>query len=299
MVNLENLDIRVIEKSDKKEIFEFIKLLNNTENLEISISEEEIDYIINKDEFKNGVFMVYYGEKLIGFGNCLHSGTTDNEGNIQVTIHPDYREIGVENKLYEILINIAEEKNYKKLTSNANKDMKYLINFYEEKGYKEFEYLWKMKMSLKNKSKEQISIKGIEFIEAKKQDITKLTDLMNDGFREGKEDKFKVDTFENKFLDPTNYVCFLKKDGELIATSNIQIQENLSMGYISNLAVYKKYRGKGYGKLLLNLSIEKIIEAGLETATLHVVGTNESALNLYKKAGFREYDTLIKYEKEL
>ncbi len=58
--------------------------------------------------------------------------------------------------------------------------------------------------------------------------------------------------------------------------------------YITNVAVNKKYRGKGYGKTLVNHLIK---QSELEKAffiTLEVRKSNENAIALYEKCGFKK-----------
>ena len=58
--------------------------------------------------------------------------------------------------------------------------------------------------------------------------------------------------------------------------------------YITNVAVNEKYRGKGYGKILVNHLIK---QSELEKAffiTLEVRKSNENAINLYEKCGFKK-----------
>lgn len=58
--------------------------------------------------------------------------------------------------------------------------------------------------------------------------------------------------------------------------------------YITNVAVNEKYRGKGYGKALVNHLIK---QSELEKAffiTLEVRKSNENAISLYEKCGFKK-----------
>ena len=53
-------------------------------------------------------------------------------------------------------------------------------------------------------------------------------------------------------------------------------------GYIDNLEVYKKYRGNGYAN-----DIMKYILKNYKAKSLSVLKTNNIAINLYKKFGFK------------
>ncbi|MTI47456.1 MAG: GNAT family N-acetyltransferase [Firmicutes bacterium] len=298
MNKVSNFQWKVIEKEDKKNIINFIKVLNEVDNLEATVSEEMLDYFLSKPNFKDSMFLIYEEGKLIGIGTCISSGTSKYEGGFEVYVHPKFRRMGIEDSIYDILVKKAKEKKLRKVTASSNEDIEYLRSLFERNKFKEYEYMWHMKLPLRDKKFESLENNELSFVKTDIKDLSRFTDLMNDGFREGKEGKYTEEALENKFSDPNTDIYLLKKDDELIACTSITFQEEMSIGYISGLAVYKIYRGKGFGQILLNLSIRKIKERGLDTASLHVVGTNESALKLYKKSGFDECGKVIRYEKE-
>ena len=57
-------------------------------------------------------------------------------------------------------------------------------------------------------------------------------------------------------------------------------------GFIYELYVDEKQRGKGYGKQAMLLFEEKARELGLKTLGLHVFGVNRVARNLYESLGY-------------
>lgn len=57
---------------------------------------------------------------------------------------------------------------------------------------------------------------------------------------------------------------------------------------INNIAVKKEFRQMGYGKMLMNALIEDAKSQNIKAMTLEVRVTNESAIALYKKLGFKE-----------
>ena len=67
------------------------------------------------------------------------------------------------------------------------------------------------------------------------------------------------------------------------------------MGGIYGLEVLPAYRGKGYGRELLILSIKKLKESNVKTINLQVEINNKNALNLYKSCGFKENYTMDYY----
>ncbi len=57
--------------------------------------------------------------------------------------------------------------------------------------------------------------------------------------------------------------------------------------YITNVAVNKNYRGKGYGKMLVNYLAKQCEAEDALFVTLEVRKSNENAIALYKKCGFQ------------
>ena len=57
---------------------------------------------------------------------------------------------------------------------------------------------------------------------------------------------------------------------------------------IYNIAIAPEFRRKGIGEELLRHMIDKAEADGCDLATLEVRGSNEAAMELYKKLGFRE-----------
>ena len=57
-------------------------------------------------------------------------------------------------------------------------------------------------------------------------------------------------------------------------------------GFIFELYVDEKFRGKGYGKQAMSLIEEKVRELGLESLGLHVFAVNNVARNLYEGVGY-------------
>ncbi len=61
----------------------------------------------------------------------------------------------------------------------------------------------------------------------------------------------------------------------------------LEEAHITVLAIHPEYQGHGLGKLLLYNLLDKATVLGLERATLEVRSSNEVALSLYQKFGFK------------
>jgi len=92
-----------------------------------------------------------------------------------------------------------------------------------------------------------------------------------------------------KGLQTENHHLYTLYDAEE-AVGMIWIRANLESptknGFIFELYVGEKFRGKGYGKQAMLLIEEKARELGLKSLGLHVFAVNTVARNLYESVGY-------------
>lgn len=114
------------------------------------------------------------------------------------------------------------------------------------------------------------------------EDISKLAELENECFSE----PWSENGLREELTDNTARFYVLKNDGEIfgyIGANNV-----LGEVYITNVAVFPKYRKNGYGKRLVRfLTVESMLEYA-EFVTLEVRCSNENAIKLYEKCGFKK-----------
>jgi len=67
----------------------------------------------------------------------------------------------------------------------------------------------------------------------------------------------------------------------------VRLEEDNSY-YISGMAIYPEFRGKGIGTRFMALAEQRATEQGYDKLSLIVVEENTTALNLYKKTGYYE-----------
>lgn len=84
-------------------------------------------------------------------------------------------------------------------------------------------------------------------------------------------------------------------NGELSGISAIDLGERVKSHIgVFGITITQKYRGKGFGKLLMKLTLEEALKnlPKLKIITLEVFAENEKAINMYKNFGFIEYGKL-------
>lgn len=67
-------------------------------------------------------------------------------------------------------------------------------------------------------------------------------------------------------------------------------------GYIYDIEVHEKLRGRGYGRATMLAAVEKAREMGAELVGLHVFGHNAPAHALYRSLGFVETNVSMSLE---
>lgn len=78
-------------------------------------------------------------------------------------------------------------------------------------------------------------------------------------------------------------------DGAPTGFLQLGINPALNSGFLGFVVVDAAERGKGYGKEMLRLAIKYAFEiADLTSLTLNVFDCNETAMRLYRNAGFQE-----------
>jgi ribosomal-protein-alanine N-acetyltransferase len=91
--------------------------------------------------------------------------------------------------------------------------------------------------------------------------------------------------FHNELANPAGFYLVAALDDEIIGYAGQW--KVIDEGHITNVAVDPSHRNKGIGELLLRQLIEISREDGIYSHTLEVRVSNESAIGLYNKLGFK------------
>lgn len=104
------------------------------------------------------------------------------------------------------------------------------------------------------------------------------------------QDSFKEpwskEAYEKEISNPIANYRVITVDDEVVAYGGFW--KILDEADINNIAVKKEYRGMGFGKMLMNALIEDAKAQNIKAMTLEVRVSNQSAISLYKKLGFKE-----------
>jgi ribosomal-protein-alanine N-acetyltransferase len=93
--------------------------------------------------------------------------------------------------------------------------------------------------------------------------------------------------------DITRYICAENEAGRCVGYTGMW--HILDEGHITTLAVHPDYRKKGLAQALVIGSLDRCLENNIKYITLEVRISNEKAINIYEKFGFRSLGLRKKY----
>lgn len=105
-------------------------------------------------------------------------------------------------------------------------------------------------------------------------DIRKAVFVKEQGF---------VHEFDDVDDDAMHMICYEDKDP--VATCRVFYNTKLESYVIGRVAVYKKYRGKSYGRIMIENAEKYIMKHGGNGVSL---ASEDTALGFYKKQGYQE-----------
>lgn len=123
-----------------------------------------------------------------------------------------------------------------------------------------------------------------------------FTSLKNEG-------AFSYDINFEYFINYINFLNIKEETSFIFSDNNSNIGLFLSTikgkkAYIPAIIVLKKYRGQGYGKILLQKGISLLLENNCNIVILEVLKVNENALKLYRDEKFKIKNEIISYRNE-
>jgi ribosomal protein S18 acetylase RimI-like enzyme len=107
-------------------------------------------------------------------------------------------------------------------------------------------------------------------------------------------------TYAAMLADPDAFVLARERAGELLAYAAVRIVATSTVfawseraGELETLVVADGQRGHGLGAQLLADVRAELARRGVTETTLHVVASNERAIDFYRREGFRPYLVLM------
>lgn len=321
MKNIHKPWIKLKETIDQKDYELINKLQESCIQYDQTALKLELDYKLgavledNRNSSIQNVneFMYFNGEEIIGYIGIGSFGGGPIEVNGMV--HPEYRRQGVFKILSQLVISEWKRRNSDSILLLCDRKSSSGQEFIKKTGahYKFSEYeMYLEENNLKSIHRQEY---GIILRKATNKDAYEIARQNNIYFN--KEFENYENDVKNNDLDimsteeqvsmlnegiilpeeeeKNGMIIYLaEKDEKIIGKVNLQLISRI--GGIYGLGVLPEYRGKGFGRQILTMGIEKLKEQNPMKIILQVAAENLNALNLYRSCGFKETSTMDYYE---
>lgn len=261
-------------------------------------------------------FMYFDGQQIIGYIGIGSFGGAGSPIEVNGMVHPEYRQQGIFKKLSELAIAEWKRRNSCSMLLLSDRKSNSGQQFIKGTGaqYKHSEF----EMYLNEDDMESYKTQsfGITFRKATNSDALEIAKQNAIYFNDEKDESEDFKNTPNN-LDMTieeaettipvedlilpeeeekkgMKIYLVEKDQKIIGKIHIQLISGI--GGIYGLGVLPEHRGKGFGRAILMMGVEKLKEDNASEIMLQVAADNSNALNLYKSCGFMETSTMDYYE---
>ncbi|MEG2539271.1 MAG: GNAT family N-acetyltransferase [Clostridium sp.] len=184
----------------------------------------------------------------------------------------------VVDKLIKAGINLAREKGSTNILIGIRDEE--MLKIANKLGYRESYSSYNME--LKNR---EIRYLPFELVELSQENRIEYLDVYNRSFSDMPHGSFYELEDVEKCLsnNDSNKYYLVVENRNTIGFLKTEIEDGVGS---FDIGLCKEYRGKGYGKRLLETAIHKLNEANADKVTLTIIEKNSVALNIYLKRGF-------------
>lgn len=143
------------------------------------------------------------------------------------------------------------------------------------------------------KYEKKTELSDIKLRNFKPPDLKRIIEIEESSFA---ADAYPRENFENLYKKYPDDFIVAEKNSNIVGY--IIAYENSGFFNFDSIAVNKKYRGLGIGKLLVNFMLDRSRKRGLKKASLEIRPTNKIALSFYKNLGFKIVRIIKNYYKK-
>lgn len=228
--------------------------------------------------------LCYAGNELIAFLGLYGIAEDGREIEITGMVHPGYRRKGIFTSLLNMAIGECARRGAERVLLIAEKSVETGMGFIKstKAGYAFSEY--RMKCNLDSIFSFQGA--GIQIRKGENKDYPEFISLDNSCFKAGLEESDAAEAYK------TTYAAEL--EGKSVGKIGMIMEGE--EGYIFGFAIKPEFRGKGYGREVLKLTLNRFKSEQAKSVCLEVAVENENALTLYKTCGFREVSVYNYYK---
>lgn len=273
-------------------------------DLTADIVKNHVFGVPNFDE--KGNFFALEGSRIVGRGRA---DVNAEAGTILISVLPELRHTGIEELLFDAVMNYLAPKQLKVIWANILSQFDKDANFYKSKGFQEKNRMYSMERDMSQPVEVPELPDGIIInVPDLEKEYDAVRDTIEIGFSDtmdettGTEMMVHYDTFTKRdYFSPEGILAARDTDGNIIGICIGAVHPAMGdSGFIPWLTVLKEHRGNGIGKALLLSSLEwfKTMDK-LKKSELSVDLDNPNALGLYKGIGYVVITETIHFEKKL
>lgn len=287
-----------IDQEDYERINELQELCCRAEQTALKL---ELEYKLGAAQtevVKSGIlpineFMYFDDQQLIGYIGLSSFGGAGSQIEVNGMVHPEYRRQGVFSQLFKLANEEWNRRGAKSVLLLSDRKSEAGQRFIHKTGasYDHSEY----EMVLNREQFERLpsEASGIAFRKASNgdaQEIARQNGIYFGDETESPDELILPEEEEAKGMS----IYIAEKDQRIIGKVHLQLISQA--GGIYGLGVLPEYRRNGFGRNILTMAIEKLIEDKASSITLQVATENGNALDLYKSCGFIETSTMDYFE---
>ncbi len=284
ILDLKNYFVKLKSNINKEDYDEIKNLEHQCIENDNILFKLELDYKLNtlKEKVDNidkiNEFMLYDTNTLIGYLSICDFGGEALE--VNGMINPSYRKKGLFTKLFSLAKDEFQKRDKNSMLIISDNKSVSGIQFIKNvcDGYDHSEYDMVLKTDIKYELKfDNLILRKAELDEAA------IVARMDSIFFNMNLNENNPSIIEN-IINGTTYIVELNNE----AIGKIRLENIEGIGGIYGFGVLPDYRRNGYGKAILNITIELLKKQNAKIITLQVETKNSNALNLYKSCGFEE-----------
>ncbi|MGO8949919.1 MAG: GNAT family N-acetyltransferase [Ktedonobacterales bacterium] len=264
-----------LTQTELAEIHQLADICNTFERLTLKLNWE---MLAEREPGQTNDFLYYEQDALIGFLPLFSFRST--EGEISGMVHPTYRGKGIFRALYGEARKECQHRGYSKLLIIVESASVTGQAFVRSLGatYSFSEYAMKLDeppVSSQQKAPVHLRLATLD-------DRDQLIHITVQAFGRPVQEVIRYSADKFAQADHGWYVAEL--DGNVIG----KIEVDVAQGFIHGFAVLPNHQGQGYGRQILEWTVQELLARGQKDISLEVAVTNKSALSLYQSCGFKE-----------
>ncbi len=283
---------RVVTDADAAEMQKLLEICNTYENLHIRYSPRDVGTLSDLPDF------LYYEQGQL-VGRLMLDSFDPKEKELLGMVHPDYRRKGIFSTLLAAARETCAVHGVQRLVFVVERDSPSGQGFVASVGaqYDFSEY----EMVLDTFHDRMTFDERLNYRKANDNDLDLLVSIMMDSFGDPEE---SVRPRVEWLLRDTHARLYVATFGEASLGCKepvgcLRLDESKDGIGIYGFGVRPEYRGRGYGRQMLEETIRELRQHSQKQITLEVDTDNENAFGLYRSVGFTTRTTYDYYNLEI